>query len=137
MTRINSVGSKGPAGAASKAKRTGGAFKAAPSTGTGETQRADAATAAPTLSALIALQAENHTDANRGSKKTIAAAQQVLGELERLQYAMLDGGRPTSAIDDLEKAASLRAHAGADPKLINLYDEIALRARVELAKRGR
>ncbi len=137
MTRITRIGNTAAPGAASKAKSAAGAFRAAQPAPTEASGRADAAPAVSTLGALIALQTEDYTGASSSNRKTIVAAQQVLGELERLQHALLDGAHGAHAIESLEKAAALRAHAGADAKLISLYDEIALRARVELAKLGR
>ncbi len=137
MTRITRIGNTGAPGGASKAKPAGDAFRAAQSAPAETASRADAAPATSTLGALIALQSEDYTGAKSGAGKTIAAAQQVLDELERLQHALLDGVHGARAVESLEKAAALRAHAGADAKLLSLYDEIALRARVELAKLGR
>lgn len=137
MTRISRIGNTGAPSAAAKTKPSTGAFSAthaAPSEGAAH---ADALPAASTLGALIALQGEDHAGAKSGNRKTYAAAQQVLLDLERLQHALLDGANGAHAVESLEKAATLRAHAGADAKLIGLYDEIALRARVELAKLGR
>lgn len=137
MTRISRIGNTGAPGGAAKTKASSGVFsaaQAAPSDAAGGPARAPAAS---TLGALIALQGENHSGAKNGNRKTFAAAQQVLQDLERLQHAMLDGASGAQAVESLEKAATLRAHAGADAKLIGLYDEIALRARVELAKLGR
>lgn len=137
MTRISRIGNTGAPGGASKAKSASGAFQAAQPSPSDGPSRADAAPAASTLGALIALQGADRAGEKNGNRKTYAAAQQVLQDLERLQHALLDGANSVRAVESLEKAATLRAHAGADAKLIGLYDEIALRARVELAKLGR
>ena len=137
MTRISRIGNTSAPGGASKAKPSSGVFPAAQAAPSDTAGRTDAAPAASTLGALIALQGEEHAGAKKGNRKTYAAAQQVLQDLERLQHALLDGVSGAQAIESLQKAATLRAHAGADAKLIGLYDEIALRARVELAKLGR
>lgn len=137
MTRISRIGNTGAPGGPSKAKRAGGAFSATPAAAPETSRGADSVASASTLGALIALQSDDYAGGKSGNAKTIAAAQQVLDDLERLQHALLDTTRGARAIDALEQAAGLRAHAGADAKLINLYDEIALRARVELAKLGR
>lgn len=137
MTRISRIGNTNAPGAASKAKSASGVFQAATPAPADSTGRADAAPAASTLGALIALQGGDYSGAKSGNRKTYVAAQQVLQELERLQHALLDATNGVRSVESLEKAAALRAHAGADAKLISLYDEIALRARVELAKLGR
>ncbi|GEM_PF-5794419 len=84
------------------------------------------------MSALIALQSDSG-----GAAKTLAAAQRTLDMLDRLQMRLLDGRASPADLDALSAAASARAHAGADQALLDIYDEIALRARVELAKLGR
>lgn len=84
------------------------------------------------MSALIALQSEGG-----GTTKTFAAAQRTLDLLDRLRLRLLEGEASDEDLEALSAAAAVRAHAGADPRLIAIYDEIALRARVELAKRGR
>ncbi len=137
MTRITRIGNNAAPGSTSKAKPASGAFRTVQSAPAETAGRAEATPATSTLGALIALQSEDYAGAKSGNGKTIVAAQQVLGELERLQHALLDGAHGARAVESLEKAAALRAHAGADAKLIDLYDEIALRARVELAKLGR
>lgn len=84
------------------------------------------------MSALIALQADQG-----GGRKTFAAAQRILEALDELQLMVLQGRGETQALDGLREAANLRAHASADPALIEIYDQIALRAKVELAKLDR
>lgn len=89
---------------------------------------------APTgvMSALMSLQGEGGANA-----KTLVAAQRTLDALEELRLRVLDGNAEDGDIEALATAARARAHAAADPALQNIYDEIALRARVELAKLGR
>ena len=137
MTRISRLSQTGGASAPKKTKAVGGGFAPGEAAETAAAGKSSATPSAPMLSALIALQSRDYGNAKGGNRKTLAAAQQVLGELERLQHALLDGTPPAAAVDALDRAASLRAHAGADAKLIGVYDEIALRARVELAKLGR
>ena len=84
------------------------------------------------MSALLDLQSDGG-----GNAKTLVAAQRTLDMLERLQIRLLEGKACQNDIDTLTKAANVRAHAAADPHLQTIYDEIAVRARVELAKLGR
>ncbi len=94
--------------------------------------KTSALSAPATLSALIALQTRQDA-----GKKTIAAAQRVLDALDGLHLKLLNGEASTDDLDALASAAQLRAHSGADAALLDIYDEITLRARVELAKLGR
>ncbi len=137
MTRISRLGKSGAPAPAKKAKPASGAFKPAGAAAAGAAAKADSLTPASTLSALIALQSAGYGQGEGARGRTIAAAQQVLGELDRLQYALLNGEGGRDAIEALEAASTLRAHAGADARLLEIYDEISLRARVELAKLGR
>ncbi len=84
------------------------------------------------LRALIDLQSEGG-----GQAKTLAAAQRTLDLLDRLRLGLLEGEAKAADLEALAAAAGARAHAGADARLLAVYDEIALRARVELAKLGR
>jgi len=85
-----------------------------------------------TLTALIALQTRDG-----GNKKTYVAAQRILDLLDDLRLRLLNGGAKEADMAALRAAAQLRAHAQAEPELLALYDEITLRARVELAKLGK
>lgn len=93
---------------------------------------ASAPAPASMMGALIALQSDGG-----GGAKTLVAAQRTLDLLERLQLQLIDGEASPEQLEALAAAAAQRAHAGADADLLRLYDEIALRARVELAKLGR
>lgn len=121
----------------SKAKSAGAAFASSGAGPSAASSGASGAAPAATLSALIALQSETGADERGARGKTIIAAQHVLEQLEGLQRALLDGAAQQETIDALEAAARLRGHAGAAPELLQIYDEISLRARVELAKLGR
>ena len=93
-----------------------------------------AAAPVETLSALINLQSDG---ASRG--KIIAAGRRALTLLDRIQQGLLDG---RIYVRDLEDLAASAGQGGAqladsdDVDLANLYKDIALRARVELAKLG-
>jgi hypothetical protein len=137
MTRITSVNKSNAPAPAKKAKAASGAFAPSNASAPASAAKTEAAAPTATLSALIALQSDAYDRGRGAGGKTIAAAQQVLGELERLQHALLDGRADKGAVEALEAAAALRAHAGADARLLEIYDEISLRARVELAKLGR
>lgn len=101
-----------------------------------ESARAAASAPVEMLSALIDLQSDQ---ASRG--KIIAAGRRALSMLDRIQSGLLDG---RVHIKDLEALAESTAHATGslssgpdDQALVSLYNDISLRARVELAKLGR
>lgn len=137
MTRITGVSKAGGAAPSKKLKATGGAFSPAQAPAPNAPASTGETAPVATLSALIALQSEDYGSGKGRNAKTFAAAQHILDELGRLQTALLNGVAAPSSLEALEAAASLRAHAGADAELLGIYDEIALRARVELAKLGR
>jgi hypothetical protein len=88
------------------------------------------------LSALIEIQSAASRDGGR--RRSIAAAQRALSLLDRLRLALLDGGATEADLNALALASSVRGDVEIDdPALEAVLDEIALRARVELAKRGR
>lgn len=137
MIRISGVGNAAASAGPRKTTRAGAGFRvdaAASPGGAGET-----APAAPveTLSALIALQSE--AAGERGGRgKAVATARLTLDLLDRLRLGLIEGQISMSDLEALAHAASSRADAGGiDSGLAGLHEEIALRARVELAKLGR
>jgi len=134
MMKIRGAGEAPPPARTRKSTKSTAAFSAQ-MTGAGNSapaSNAGAVSSPSTLSALIALQTRNG-----GHKKTYAAAQRMLDLLDDLRLRLLGGGASEDDMVMLADAAGLRAHAGAAPELLALYDEITLRARVELAKMGR
>lgn len=84
------------------------------------------------MDALLALQGDGG-----GSAKAYAAAQRTLELLEKMQLQLLGGKVTKEDLETLSRAATMRARADADPGLLEVYDQIALRARVEIAKLDR
>lgn len=134
MIKIGKTGDARPTGPAKKTAKPSAPFNAAGAQAARETGAASAAApaSATMLGALIALQSED-----RARAKTIAAAQRTLEALDGLHLSLIDGTINSADLRALADAAAARAHAGADPQLQQIYDEISLRARVELAKSGR
>ncbi len=83
------------------------------------------------LGALIALQSDG-----RGKSKNRAAAERLLVLLERLRDGLAAGRITLSDLDAIAYAADAKL-TDPDPEIAALYGEIALRARIELAKLGR
>jgi hypothetical protein len=116
------AGPRGPRGAAT--------FRLPPDATQAGTGAAATAAAAPL--GLIALQeAEGAAARNR---RGAARAQDLLRELSALQAEMLRGGADPERLSRLAELAE--ADSPADPVLADALAGIALRARIELARRG-
>lgn len=136
MTTISRINNTPASAGAKKTKAPANSFAPEQQQDTPAPAQTGATTPAATLSALIALQGDGQEPGQRGAKRTFAAAQQMLDALHGLQGALLDGKDGADSLAALKAAAALRGHADADPQLLAIYDEITLRARVELAKLG-
>jgi len=134
MIRVQGPAKTPQSAPAKKAERTGGSFTADASANAQARAAPNVDQAAPTamMGALLSLQSDGG-----GNAKTLVAAQRTLDLLDALHLRLLDGEAGATDIEALSAASHMRAHAAADPALQNIYDEIALRARVELAKLGR
>lgn len=137
--KVSGPNKAGATASVKRAKKSGGAssyFKvdAAPAQTSASAGISSAAPIA-SLDALINLQSDG---ASRG--KLIAAGKQALALLDRLQQGLLEARlykRDLTALaDHIDQQKSLLASAGtqADPALSALFNDIELRARVELAK---
>lgn len=131
-------------GGAGGARRTGGvsASRSAAS-GSFKVDEASGASSSPAgaavaetasasaLGALIALQSEG-----RNGAKNRAAAERALMLLERIRDGLIAGRIAQSDLAALADAANAKLN-DPDEKIAAIYAEIALRAKVELAKLGR
>jgi hypothetical protein len=104
------------------------AASAGPSHAPAQTTEAAPASA---LAALIALQSDG-----AGRARGRAVAERMLMLLERLREGLLSGRIMTHDLEALADAASAKSEEP-DERLAAIYADIALRARVELAKLGR
>ena len=117
--------------AGAKAGKAGGAgFSLAPASSSSAAAPAQETASASALGALIALQSGGERNRNR------ARAERMLMLMERLRDGLLSGRMAAADLEALGDAASAKLD-DPDPRLAALYEEIALRARVELAKIGR
>ena len=112
--------------------KVGDASSSEPTTAAGGVSASVGDTApASALGALIALQSEG-----RGGAKNRAMAERLLMLLDRLRDGFLSGRIAVSDLAAIADAADAKL-ADPDAEIAALYGEIALRARVELAKLGR
>ena len=90
---------------------------------------------APSLDALMALQALPE-DPRERKRREIKRGRGLLDALDGLKLALLDGAQPPQALEALARNMAERQPTG-DSGLDEVLSAIDLRARVELAKRGR
>lgn len=128
------------------ARASGGqASKRAKSKGnTGKTFRVDAGDGAPTapsvggvgaiapLSALLAVQEADQVQNER--ERAVAQGRELLDFLDELKIGLLTGHIAPTKIRHLEQAVDRLVTLDNDEGLQDLLDQIALRAKVELAK---
>jgi hypothetical protein len=92
-----------------------------------------AAQAPVALDALLALQqVDEPNERNRAARRH---GQALLGALGRLQRLLLEDGDPAGALEQLHTLADTIS-AAADPGLAAAVDQVVLRARIEMARRG-
>jgi hypothetical protein len=87
------------------------------------------------LSALIELQGVAGRDQER--RRKIAAAQWTVSLLDRLRVGLLEDAASMADLEALEAAVVAAGDSEANEDLRATLADVALRARVELAKRGR
>jgi hypothetical protein len=139
MIKVTGGGRTGgarPSGGVSSSKAApSGAFSvgesAAPASGAGAASAASEVASASALGALIALQSDG-----RNGARNRAMAERMLMLLDRLRDGLLSGRIAESDLAALANAADAKLD-DPDEKIAEIYREIALRARVELAKIGR
>lgn len=136
VSRINKYGGVGRASPkkAGKAGAGGPSFETANTSSAKATGSTGSPNALASVDALLALQAV--PDALEGRRKIVRRGQNLLDILEDIKIAVLSGGVPQQHLSRLLNILNMRRDAVADPNLIDVIDEIELRARVELAKFG-
>lgn len=126
--RINNLGSR-----LGTARSSSSPFFVDDGTAAAESRPATAIAPATSLDALLALQAVE--DPLLKKKKLVRRGTQLLDTLEEMKADLLAGHVSESRLNQL-MAVLGQARDRADPRLDSLLDDIELRARVELAKRG-
>jgi hypothetical protein len=90
------------------------------------------AQAAGAISPLLNLQEVE--DSTSGPSKAKARAEDLLDRLDEIRHALLTGGLPESRLNALSQVVQSSRAEVDDPRLVEILDEIDLRAQVELAK---
>ncbi len=84
------------------------------------------------VDALLGLQ--EVPDATSGRQRSIAQASAMLDQLEEIRRGLLLGSIPAAKLKALAAALEEKRDDFQDPELTGILEDIALRARVELAK---
>jgi len=103
--------------------------------GLGEEQPASGPAAARPLSPVDGLFAlQEMPDALTERRRAVRRAGTLLDRLDDIRLALLSGSLPMSQLAELQRVVASARGALEDPRLIEVLDEIDLRAQVELAK---
>lgn len=87
------------------------------------------------VDALLALQ-EVNTATDEQAKKAHQHGNQLLDMLEEIRHGLLLGAIPKEKLNGIVKLVQQKRNFVTDPKLMDIIDQIELRAKVELAKYG-
>ncbi len=133
MQGIGRVGGPGAAAAAGKARAGKGGFSLGGSGAAGSAAEAHgtAAVAAPGLGLLALQSGQGDQERDQEARRR---ADTLLEDLAGLQREMLGGAADPARLARL--AALSHGETGADPALREVVEAIALRAQIELARRG-
>jgi hypothetical protein len=131
-------GVKGASKAGAKKDGADGAFDAM----LDETGGADApappsrAASVGALDALLALQGADSALSEEAAKKAKKRATDLLDLLDKIRAGLLSGELPQGTLQQLAQTIASQREKAVDPRLVEILDEIDLRAQVELAKLG-
>ena len=132
MRGLSGVSKGGAVGGVRGAARSAGGFSIG-ATGEGAAAAATTAASAPVAVGLSLLAVQENCDGAGREAAARRRASSILGELQGLQAELL-GGRPDPA--RMARLAALQSgEEGADPGLREAVRAVALRARIELARR--
>ncbi|MGV3489975.1 MAG: flagellar assembly protein FliX [Devosia sp.] len=128
-SRVGSIGARPSAGRV----QSGGPFEVGQGVQATQSRAATAISAPASLDALLALQAVE--DPLLKKRRAARRGSQLLDTLDGLKTDLLAGKMSEGRLNQLMAVMS-QAREQSDPGLDALLDDIELRARVELAKRG-
>lgn len=73
-------------------------------------------------------------DRSGGARRARERAELILDRLDDIRHGLLMGAIPRDRLEELAAAVRRQREAVDDPRIVEVLDEIELRARVELAK---
>ncbi len=137
IDRLSTIGSPATRRSERNGSTKSGAFAKALSVG-GEAPPAAAVSGGAALApvdALLALQevSDDPGGRNRGQRR----GEELLGHLDDLHLGLLSGRMSLGTLERLSATVTAKRGLVDDPRLVQILDEIEIRAAVELAKLGR
>lgn len=135
--RIDSLGRPLGAPSAPRPAASSGAFSLSNPQERGETRQAAALRPAPSLDALIALQAIEPESPRERKRRALARGRSLLDSLDEMKLALIEGRDDPSALVALARRLAERRGDSGESDLEDVLSAIELRAQVELAKRAR
>lgn len=101
-----------------------------------EAKTTSGVTAVGQLDALLSLQEAGDSTSEEAVKRSKRRGLAILDQLEKIKMGLLVGELPESELRQLSTMVASQREKIMDPKLVEILDEIDLRAQVELAKFG-
>ena len=120
--------------ATTRAGASGGAFHVDHDVGARPLTHAAPNASLTAVDTMLALQAV--PDASTGRRRAVRRAADMLDLLDDIKIGLLEGVIPRGKLQGLLKAVQSRRDEIDDPGLLQVLDEVELRAQVELAKFG-
>lgn len=99
---------------------------------TSETEQTAGTTAVRSVDSVLT--AQEVGDQSGGKRRARERAEAMLDRLEDIRDGLLTGAIPMDRLQDLAATVRRQRDAIDDPRIVEILDEIELRARVELAK---
>lgn len=120
---VRRTGKAGKAGASDFSRLLDETEGTAPAAGTGGIQSVDS---------VLSVQEVGDREGN--ARRARERAELMLDRLDDIRHGLLMGAIPNDRLEELAAAVRRQREAVEDPRLVEILDEIELRARVELAK---
>lgn len=112
----------------------GTGFRSLIGSGYARMEMSEAANGVSNIEGIIALQGLDENTSVQ--ERIIAKGHKLLNELEELKIAVLGGQIPTNELESISNSLAMNVNGDIPKELKTIMDEIELRAKVELAKRG-
>lgn len=139
--KVGQTGSASGVSGTKKSSKTGGSSGVDFASFLGGADEADSASSVASLSGVSGIEAllsvQNVGDATQGGakrKRAIDYGASLLDELEDLRMGLLTGQISKAKLIKLAQILRTKKEEGLDPKLLEILEDIELRAEVELAK---
>lgn len=134
--KIDRPGSVGSTGGARRGEKAGSARPGEFQRYLDKTGGSNAVSGSSSISSVDALLAAQSVDAadDQGRRKAQKRGEDILDRLDELRHGLLTGTLTMTQVQSLAAMVRTQRATVADPRLVQILDEIELRAEVELAK---